>query len=355
MEDGAAFNGLSCSWPTTLRTMASRGIILLTGGAGFIGSHVAVEVAAAGWTPVLLDNFCTSERSVVDRLGELMGMPVRCIEADIRHEGAMRAAFGSTAVHAVIHLAGLKAVGESVEKPELYHDNNVRGTEVLLAAMDEVGVRRMVFSSSCTVYGTPQRLPIDESHPLSAINPYGQTKLDIEHMLDRWVDAGPDRHVCSLRYFNPVGAHASALIGESPLGIPNNLMPFVVMVARGELPELGVFGGDWPTHDGTGVRDYIHVVDLARGHVAALEQLDSMHHERINLGTGMGASVLDVVHAFERMNGAKVPYAIRPRRAGDAAAAYADPSLAERRLGWRAQLGLDDMVRDAWAFAQRQG
>ncbi len=340
---------------TTLPAMASRGTILLTGGAGFIGSHVAVEVAAAGWTPVLLDNFCTSERSVVARLGQLIGSPVRCIVADIRDAPAMREAFRSGPVHAVIHLAGLKAVGESVERPAPYHDNNVRGTEVLLAAMDEVGVRRMVFSSSCTVYGTPQRLPIDESHPLSAINPYGQTKLDIERMLDPWVDAGPDRHVCSLRYFNPVGAHASALIGESPLGIPNNLMPFVVKVARGEQLELGVFGGDWPTPDGTGVRDYIHVVDLARGHVAALERLDSMHHERINLGTGMGASVLDVVHAFERVNGVKVPYAIRPRRAGDAAAAYADPSLAERRLGWSARLSLDDMVRDAWAFAARCG
>lgn len=335
--------------------MASRGTILLTGGAGFIGSHVAVEVAAAGWTPVLLDNFCTSERSVVDRVSELVGVPVRCIEADIRDAQAMHAALGSVSAHAVIHLAGLKAVGESVEQPALYHDNNVRGTEVLLAAMDAVGVRRMVFSSSCTVYGTPQRLPIDESHPLSAINPYGQTKLDIERLLDRWVDAGPDRHVCSLRYFNPVGAHASALIGESPLGIPNNLMPFVVKVARRELPELGVFGGDWPTSDGTGVRDYIHVVDLARGHVAALERLDSMRHERINLGTGDGHSVLEVVRAFERVNGVSVPCSIRPRRAGDAAAAYADASLAERRLGWRARLGLDEMVRDAWAFANRCG
>ncbi|MBM4110935.1 MAG: UDP-glucose 4-epimerase GalE [Phycisphaerae bacterium] len=333
--------------------MNARGIILLTGGAGFIGSHVAVEVAAAGWIPVLLDNFCTSERSVVGRISELVGGPVRCIEADIRDAQAMHAAFGSTPVHAVIHLAGLKAVGESVEQPELYHDNNVRGTEVLLTAMDEFGVRRMVFSSSCTVYGTPQRLPIDESHPLSAINPYGQTKLDIERMLDRWVDAGSERHVCSLRYFNPVGAHASALIGESPRGIPNNLMPYVVKVARGELSELGVFGGDWPTPDGTGIRDYIHVVDLARGHVAALERLDSMRHERINLGTGVGASVLEVVHAFERVNGVKVPYAMRPRRAGDAASAFADAGLAERRLGWRARLGLDEMMRDSWAFATR--
>ena len=335
--------------------MASRGSILLTGGAGFIGSHVAVEVAAAGWTPVLLDNFCTSERSVVERLGQLISSPVQCIEADIRDADALTGAFRSHDIRAVIHLAGLKAVGESVEKPALYQDNNVRGTKVLLQCMDHADIHRMVFSSSCTVYGMPQHLPIDESHPLSAINPYGQTKLDIERMLDRWVDADADRHVCSLRYFNPVGAHASALIGESPLGIPNNLMPFVVKVARGELPELGVFGGDWPTPDGTGVRDYIHVVDLARGHVAALERLDSMHHERINLGTGVGASVLEVVHAFERVNGVKVPYAIRPRRAGDAAAAYADPSLAERRLGWSARLSLDDMVRDAWAFAARCG
>jgi UDP-glucose 4-epimerase len=334
--------------------MTNRGTIMLTGGAGFIGTHVVVEVAAAGWQPLILDNFSNSERSVLSRLEGILGRSVPCIEADIRDERAMRAAFESSSVHAVIHLAGLKAVGESVEKPELYHDNNVHGSRVLLQAMECAGVGNMVFSSSATVYGSPLRLPIDETHPRAALNPYGETKLLIEDMLDAWVAAAPDRHVCSLRYFNPVGAHASALIGENPRGIPNNLMPFVVKVARGELPELGVFGGDWPTHDGTGVRDYIHVVDLARGHVAALKQLDSMHHERINLGTGMGASVLDVVHAFERVNGAKVPYAIRPRRAGDAAAAYADPSLAERRLGWRAQLGLDDMVRDAWAFAQRQ-
>lgn len=334
--------------------MASRGSILLTGGAGFIGSHVAVEVAAAGWTPVLLDNFCTSERSVVERLGQLIGSPVQCIEADIRDADALTGAFRSHDIRAVIHLAGLKAVGESVEKPALYQDNNVRGTEVLLQCMDHAGIHRMVFSSSCTVYGMPQHLPIDELHPLSAINPYGQTKLDIEHMLDRWVDAGPGRHVCSLRYFNPVGAHPSAIIGESPLGIPNNLMPFVVKVALGELRELGIFGGDWPTHDGTGVRDYIHVVDLARGHGAALERLDSMRHERMNLGTGVGQSVLDVVRAFERVNGVKVPYAIRPRRPGDAASAWADPSFAAKRIGWRTTLGLDEMVRDAWAFAQRQ-
>lgn len=333
--------------------MTSKGTILLTGGTGFIGSHVAVEVAAAGWNPLLLDNFCMSERSVVDGVSALVGRPVRCIEADIRDPAALDAAFASEPVHAVIHLAGLKAVGESVEKPDLYFDNNTRGSEVLLAAMDRAGVHRMVFSSSCTVYGQPQRLPIDESHPVGAINPYGQTKLDIEGMLDRWVAARPGRHACSLRYFNPVGAHPSARIGESPRGIPNNLMPYIVKVASGELAELGVFGNDYPTHDGTGVRDYIHVVDLALGHLAALDRLDSMAHERINLGTGAGYSVLDLVRAFERVNQVPVKYSIKPRRSGDAASAYADPSLARERLGWRAALGIEPMVRDSWAFAQR--
>ena len=331
----------------------AQGTILLTGGAGFIGSHVAVELAALGWLPVLLDNFSTSDRSVVDRIGRIIGTPIECIEADIRDRAALDAAFSAHRVHAVIHLAGLKAVGESVEQPALYHDNNVNGSRVLLAAMDHAGVTRMVFSSSATVYGSPIRLPIDEDHPRSALNPYGETKLLIEDMLDAWVAAGDGRHACSLRYFNPVGAHESGLIGESPRGIPNNLMPYVVKVAAGELPELGVFGDDWPTVDGTGVRDYIHVVDLAAGHRAALERVDSMRHECINLGTGTGHSVLGLVKAFERVNGVPVPYAIRPRRPGDAAAAYADPSLARRRLGWTATRGLDDMVRDAWAFARR--
>lgn len=338
----------------TLTLMAARGTILLTGGAGFIGSHVVVELSAAGWQPLILDNFCNSDRSVLGRLATITGREVPCIEADIRDESAMNRALESHPIRAVIHLAGLKAVGESVERPELYHDNNVQGSRVLLRAMDRAGVGSIVFSSSATVYGSPKRLPIDESHPRSALNPYGETKLLIEDMLGEWVAGGPGRHACSLRYFNPVGSHASALIGESPRGVPNNLMPFVVKVARGELPELGVFGGDWPTPDGTGVRDYIHVVDLALGHVSALERLDSMQHECINLGTGHGCSVLEVVRAFERVNGVKVPFAIRPRRAGDAAAAYADASLAERRLGWRAHRGLDDMVRDAWAYAVRE-
>jgi UDP-glucose 4-epimerase len=333
--------------------MTMRGAILLTGGAGFIGSHVAVEVAAAGWQPVILDNFCNSDRSSVERVSRIIGRPVPCIEADIRDRAALDAAFAAHRIHAVIHLAGLKAVGESVEHPALYHDNNVQGSRVLLAAMDHAGVTRMVFSSSATVYGSPIRLPIDEDHPRSALNPYGETKLLIEDMLEEWVRPGSDRHACSLRYFNPVGAHATALIGESPRGIPNNLMPYIVKVASGELPELGVFGNDWPTIDGTGVRDYIHVVDLAVGHVAALERVDTMDHECINLGTGKGHSVLELVDAFERVNGVRVPYSIRPRRPGDAAAAYADASLAWRRLGWRASLGLDDMVRDAWAFASR--
>lgn len=324
--------------------------ILLTGGVGFIGSHIAVEVARAGLRPVLFDNLSNSKRSVVDRLAQIIGTPVDFVEGDIRDGALVRSAIRDFGITSVIHLAGLKAVGESVAMPLSYYDNNVVGTLRLLEAMNDCGVRSIVFSSSCTVYGDPQRLPLTESHPLSATNPYGQTKLAIEMMLRDLSRSDERWHICMLRYFNPVGAHESALIGEDPCGVPNNLMPFVLKVAAGEFPELGVWGSDYPTPDGTGVRDYIHVVDLAVGHVRAVERLPEMRCEAINLGTGRGSSVLDVVRTFERVNGVRVPYALRDRRPGDIAAAWADPTLARTRLGWQTARSLDDMCRDAWKW-----
>ncbi len=333
--------------------MGARANILLTGGAGFIGSHIAVELAHAGCTPILLDNFCNSEPSVVARISELAGRPIDCIQADVCDADALDRAFGTHAVNAVIHLAALKAVGESVEQPERYYDNNVIGSRALLGAMARAGVHRLVFSSSCTVYGHPERLPIDETHPIRAINPYGETKVQVERMIGEWTAAHTDRHACSLRYFNPVGAHPSALIGESPRGIPNNLFPFVVRVAMGESSDVGVFGNDYPTRDGTGVRDYIHVVDLALGHLAALRALGGMTHAAINLGTGHGTSVLEVLDAFERVNGVRIPRRMLARRPGDAAEAWADPRLAARVLDWTATRGIDEMVRDSYAYAKR--
>ena len=324
--------------------------ILLTGGAGFIGSHIAVEVARAGYRPVILDNLCNSKASVIDRLARIIGAPVDFIHGDIRDGVLLRRVLRDHAITSVIHLAGLKAVGESVAMPLAYYDNNVVGTLRLAEAMNDCGVHSLVFSSSCTVYGDPQRLPLTESHPLSATNPYGQTKLAIEMMLRDLSRSDERWHICMLRYFNPVGAHESALIGEDPCGVPNNLMPFVLKVAAGEFPELGVWGSDYPTPDGTGVRDYIHVVDLAVGHVRAVERLPEMRCEAINLGTGRGSSVLDVVRTFERVNGVRVPYALRDRRPGDIAAAWADPTLARTRLGWQTERSLDDMCRDAWKW-----
>jgi UDP-glucose 4-epimerase len=324
--------------------------VLLTGGTGFIGSHVAIEVARAGHRPVLFDNLCNSKATVVDRLATIMGRSVDFVQGDIRDGDLMRRTLREHRIGCVIHFAGLKAVGESVQKPLGYWDNNVVGTLRMLEAMNDCGVRSLVFSSSATVYGEPQRLPIDESHPLSATSPYGQTKLAIEHML-RDLSVSDERwHLCLLRYFNPVGAHESGLIGEDPNGIPNNLMPFVLKVAAGQFKELSVWGGDYPTPDGTGVRDYIHVVDLAAGHVAAMQKLETMRCEAINLGTGRGSSVLEVVRAFEKANGVKVPFAIKDRRPGDVTSCFADPSLAARRLGWRTQRTLEDMCRDAWRW-----
>ncbi|GAA5784204.1 UDP-glucose 4-epimerase GalE [Chitiniphilus shinanonensis] len=325
--------------------------ILLTGGAGYIGSHTYVELIDAGFTPVIFDNFSNAKPEVVARLERITGRSVPFVEGDIRDRAALDAAFARYPIHAVVHFAGLKAVGESVEQPLAYYDNNFVGTVRLLEAMKAAGVRKLVFSSSATVYGDPHTVPIREEFPLSATNPYGRSKLMIEDMLRDLYrsDAGWDLAI--LRYFNPVGAHASGLIGEDPRGIPNNLLPFVAQVAVGKREQLSVFGGDYATPDGTGVRDYIHVVDLARGHVKALQKLDTAPGcFVVNLGTGQGYSVLDMVRAFEAASGRPVPYRIVARRAGDIASCYADPAQAEQVLGWRAERTLDDMCRDAWRW-----
>ncbi len=327
--------------------------ILLTGGAGFIGSHVAIEVARAGMRPVLFDNLCNSKSSVVERLGSIIGHPVEFVQGDIRDGDVMRRTLREHGVSAVIHLAGLKAVGESVQNPLEYWDNNLVGTLRMLEAMNDCGVRSLVFSSSATVYGEPQRLPVTESHRLLPASPYGQTKLAIERMLCDLSVADTRWHICLLRYFNPVGAHGSGLIGEDPNGIPNNLMPFVLRVASGQFKELSVWGTDYPTPDGSGVRDFIHVCDLAEGHIAALQHLDGMRCEAINLGTGRGTSVLELVQTFERVNGVRVPRTLRDRRDGDVAVSYADAGKALTRLGWHTQRTVEDMCRDAWRWHNR--
>ena len=332
--------------------------ILLTGGAGFIGSHICVELAKAGHHPVVLDNLCNSKPGVMERVGRIIGRPVDFVQGDIRDGEVLRRTMRDFKVRSVIHLAGLKAVGESVSMPLAYYDNNVVGTLRLLEAMEACDVRSIVFSSSATVYGVPKQLPLDESHPLSTTNPYGQTKLVIEGILRDLRQASDRWRICLLRYFNPVGAHESGTIGEDPHGMPNNLMPFVLKVAAGHAKELSVWGGDYSTPDGTGVRDYIHVVDLAIGHVRAMERLDSMGCEAINLGTGRGTSVLELVKTFERVNGVRVPYVMKDRRAGDVASCFADPSLALHRLGWKTERSIDDMCRDAWRwrkFADARG
>lgn len=326
-------------------------MILITGGAGYIGSHTAVELMLAGGDVLIVDNFCNSKASVLDRIGRIAGRRPEFVEADIRDREAMRALFARHRFEAVIHFAGLKAVGESVAQPLRYYDNNVYGSLVLFEAMAGAGVKKLVFSSSATVYGDPHAVPIREDFPLSATNPYGRSKLMIEEVLRDVARSDAAWRIALLRYFNPVGAHASGLIGEDPNGIPNNLMPYIARVAAGTLQELAVFGDNYPTHDGTGVRDYIHVVDLARGHLAALNVLP--HTEGVltaNLGTGKGYSVLDVVRAFEAASGRKVPYRIAGRRSGDIAACYADPSLAKELLNWQAQYGIEEMCRDSWRW-----
>jgi UDP-glucose 4-epimerase len=319
--------------------------VLVTGGLGYIGSHTCVLLAEAGHELVVLDNLSNAKPVVLARLRELTGKPIEFHRADLRERAALDAALARPA-DAVIHFAGLKAVGESVEKPQLYHDNNVRGSAVLLEAMAARGVRRIVFSSSATVYGDPLRLPLTEDHRLQPTNPYGENKAEIEQLLKR-----SEVQYAALRYFNPIGAHPSGRIGEDPRGIPNNLMPYVAQVAVGKHPALRVWGNDYPTPDGTGVRDYIHVMDLARGHLAALDYLGkSKRSITANLGTGRGYSVLEAAKAFERASGRKIPLDFQPRRPGDVAASYADATLAARELGWKAALNLDDMCRDAWRW-----
>ncbi len=326
--------------------------ILLTGGAGYIGSHVAAPLVSAGHHVVCFDNLSNSDASVMDRLEAITGTAIPLIQGDIRDGDALRRVMAGHAIEAVIHFAGLKAVGESVAEPMKYYDNNVRGTLTLLEAMADSGAKTLVFSSSATVYGQPQYLPLDEDHPTSATNPYGRTKLMIEEMLADVAAADPEWRIAILRYFNPVGAHDSGLIGENPNGTPNNLMPFISRVAAGRLGELSVFGGDYDTPDGTGVRDYIHVVDLADGHVAALDAIGKSDQplSTWNLGTGQGYSVLNMVETFERVNHVSIPYRIAPRRDGDVASCYASPERAARELGWTAERDLDAMCASSWRF-----
>ncbi len=326
-------------------------MILVTGGTGYIGSHTVVELLAAGKDVLILDNYANSSPKVLERIAKISGRAPAFREGDIRDVDGLRALFAAHRIEAVIHFAGLKAVGESVEQPLTYYDNNVNGTLCLLQAMRQAGVRRLVFSSSATVYGDPHHVPIREDFPLQATNPYGRSKLMVEEMLRDLQRAEADWQIAILRYFNPVGAHPSGLIGENPNGIPNNLMPFVAQVAVGKRAQLSVFGNDYPTPDGTGVRDYIHVVDLAQGHLAALAALArSGQSLTVNLGTGQGYSVLDMVRAFEAASGRPVPYQIVARRAGDIATCYADPQLAGELLGWQARRGIGEMCADAWRW-----
>ena len=333
-------------------------VILVTGGAGFIGSHTCVELLAAGHELVVLDNLSNSKEDVLGRVARISGKPLTFIQADIRDRAALDAVFRDHAIDAVIHFAGLKAVGESVAQPLAYFDNNLKGSINLLQAMQQAGCRTLVFSSSATVYGDPHAVPIHEDFPLSATNPYGRSKLMIEDMLRDLVkgEEGSQWRVAILRYFNPVGARESGLIGEDPKGIPNNLLPYIADVAAGTREIVSVFGDDYPTVDGTGVRDYIHVVDLALGHLKALDALtDSPGLITVNLGTGQGYSVLEMIRAFEAATGRAIPYRIAPRRPGDIAACYACVANSELILQWRAQRGLHEMCEDAWRWRMDNG
>ena len=326
-------------------------MIFVTGGAGYIGSHTCVELLNAGHQVSVFDNFSNSQPEALTRVEHITGKKPLLFQGDIRDKAALFEALRQSQATAVIHFAGLKAVGESVAQPLAYYDNNVVGTVRLLEVMNACGIKALVFSSSATVYGDPQYLPLTEDHPLSATNPYGKTKLVIEDMLNDLYRSDTSWRINILRYFNPVGAHASGLIGEDPRGIPNNLLPYVAQVAVGRREFLNVWGNDYATSDGTGIRDYIHVVDLALGHLKALERLQQGPQcQAINLGTGTGYSVLEMVRAFERASGRAVPYQIAPRRAGDVAACYADPAQALALLGWQAQRGLDAMCEDTWRW-----
>jgi UDP-glucose 4-epimerase len=328
--------------------------ILVTGGAGYIGSHTCLELLAAGYSVVVIDNLCNSSRVALDRVESLSGASLTFHPLDIRDREGLHKLFDQHAIDAVIHFAGLKAVGESVEQPLRYYDNNVHGSLVLFDVMSEHKVPRVVFSSSATVYGVSSDDPVVEDSPLSAINPYGQSKLMVEHILRDLCASDAGWSAINLRYFNPVGAHRSGRIGEDPRGIPNNLTPFITQVAIGKRDALSVWGDDYATRDGTGVRDYIHVVDLARGHVRALQRLESLDGElAINLGTGRNYSVLEVLAAFERAVGRPIPYEIKGRRPGDLAIIYANADRAREELGWTAELDIDDMARDAWRWQEQ--
>ncbi|MFZ2855128.1 MAG: UDP-glucose 4-epimerase GalE [Rhodocyclaceae bacterium] len=328
-------------------------MILVTGGAGYIGSHTVVELLRAGHEVVVVDNLCNSKASVIDRIGQIARRKPILVEADVRDRKALSRLFADRQFSAVIHFAGLKAVGESVAEPLRYYDNNVAGSLVLVEAMAIAGVKQLVFSSSATVYGDPETLPIREDAPLRTSNPYGQSKLIVENVLRDVATADTAWKIALLRYFNPVGAHPSGMIGEDPRGIPNNLLPYIAQVASGKRTHLSVFGDDYPTPDGTGVRDYIHVVDLARGHLRALSALPGIQGAlAINLGTGRGFSVLEMAKAFEAASRRPVPFRTTGRRPGDIAECYADPSFAAQILGWQAELSVEEMCRDAWHWQQ---
>jgi len=328
--------------------------ILVTGGTGFIGSHTTLELLHAGFEVVVMDNLHNSKTESLNRISQISGREAIFHKLDLLDREGLSSLFKQYRFDGVIHFAGLKAVGESVEKPLLYYKNNISGTVNLCEAMTEAGVKNLVFSSSATVYGDPETSPIPETAPVSAVNPYGRTKLTIEYILKDLHRSDPEWNIALLRYFNPVGAHESGLIGEDPNGIPNNLMPFVTQVAVGKLGKLKVFGDDYQTHDGTGVRDYIHVTDLSLGHLKALGKLEENPGVvTYNLGTGNGSSVLDVVNAFEEATGISIPYEIAPRRPGDAAICYADPANAEKELKWKAERDLVTMCRDAWNWQSK--
>ncbi len=328
--------------------------ILVTGGAGYIGSHTCVELLNAGYEVVVVDNLCNSSEKSLDRVREITGKDLTFYKADLLDEAAMEEIFSKEQIESVIHFAGLKAVGESVAKPLEYYHNNLTGTFILCDVMRKHGVKNIVFSSSATVYGNPKTVPIREDFPLSVTNPYGRTKLILEEVLTDLHTADPEWNIVLLRYFNPIGAHKSGKIGENPKGIPNNLIPYVAQVAIGKLEKVNVFGNDYDTPDGTGVRDYIHVVDLAIGHVKSIEKLKEKPGVVVyNLGTGNGYSVLDIIHNFEKACGKEIPYVIAPRRPGDIATCYADPTKAYNELGWKATRELGEMCEDTWRWQQQ--
>lgn len=324
--------------------------ILVTGGLGFIGSHTVIQLIENGYEPVIVDNLVNSKLEVLNRLEKITGVRPKFYQYDVRDEENLDKIFSENEIFAVIHFAGLKAVGESVQKPQLYYDNNIGSSEVLLRVMEKHGVKKLVFSSSATVYGDPKRVPIFETDPIGEVtNPYAETKVRIEYMLKDLYAKDHSWDLAILRYFNPIGAHKSGLIGEDPQGIPNNLMPYVTQVAVGKLPQLSIFGNDYPTRDGTCIRDYIHVVDLARGHVLTLKKLESNPGLVIyNLGTGVGTSVLELVHAFEEANGLKINYKIAPRRSGDIPVCYANVDKAFKEIGFKTEFNIVDCCRDSW-------